>query len=304
MTLGFAKMDKFLAKFRDQYCIPEKEWASHLWEPTAACLEEAFSILLHSLSNVSVSDDTAFYVLIAENSVSRLYDMSASMVACLACGTTGGVESLARVVVEGSWTTRFLVEGDYKKRMFAYLFQYTREHPRKLDEWKRIVENTRPEDHSTLAGILARKTYIETMHDFINELREDSGQPEIEDLWKYWMKSLFNRCESLGNQEKYYTHYHRLSADSHHNAEQTIQYLHGKFLEAEFGIEDVQSKFAIEAVNYAAMMAASAVDEAIVAAVTACDRFGAHYDSSAIAFVRSRLQQQEDILGQHAGAPI
>jgi hypothetical protein len=266
-------MDPFLEAFREQYCIPEKGWAPDLWEQTASCLQEAFAILPRSLSNVPSSGDTGFYLRIAENTVGRLYDVSSSMISCLACGTTGGVESLARVVIEGSWTTRFVLGGDYKKRMFAYLFQYTREHPRKLEEWRQIVESTRPGDEFTLAAIAGRKIYIEGMHDFINKIRIGAGQPDIDELLKHWTKSLFGRCESLGNQEKYYTHYHRLSADSHHNAEQTIQYLHGYFAEAELGLANVLSTIGSETIHYSAMMAALAVDEAIVAAATACDRF-------------------------------
>lgn len=296
-------MDQFLKAFRDQYCIPEKEWAPDLWEQTASCLQEAFAILPRALSSVSASGDTGFYLRIAENTVGRLHDVSASMVSCLACGTTGGVESLARVVIEGAWTTRFIMSGDYKKRMFAYLLQYLREHPRKLDEWRRIVESTRPGDEFTLAAIAGRKTYIEGMHDFIDKIRTEIGQSSVDDLLKHWTKSLFGRCESLGNQEKYYTHYHRLSADSHHNAEQTIQYLHGYFVEAELGIKDVLSTIGSETIHYSAMMAALAVDEAIVAAVAACDRFGAIYDQSAIEGVRRKIRQHADRLGQNAGAP-
>jgi len=296
-------MDPFLQSFREQYCIPDKEWASHLWEPTASCLQEAFSILTRALSNVSSSGDTGFYLRIAENTIGRLYDVSASMVSCLACGTTGGVENLARVVIEGSWTTRFVLGGDYKKRMFAYLFQYTREHPRKLEEWRQIVESTRPDDEFTLTAIAGRKIYIEGMHDFINKIRTEVGQPEIDELLKHWKKSLFDRCESLGDQEKYYTHYHRLSADSHHNAEQTILFLHGYFAEAQFGLENVLSKIGSETIHYSAMMAALAIDEAIVAAVAACDRFGAVYDQSVIEGVRLRINEHANTLGHNAGAP-
>ncbi len=296
-------MDQFLKAFRDQYCIPEKEWAPYLWEQTASCLQEAFAILPRALSSVSASGDTVFYLRIAENTVGRLYEVSASMVSCLACGTTGGVESLARVVIEGAWTTRFMMDGDYKKRMFAYLFQYLREHPRKLDEWRQIVESTRPGDEFTLAAIAGRKTYIEGMHDFIERIRKEVGQSSVDDLLKHWTKSLFGRCESLGNQEKYYTHYHRLSADSHHNAEQTIQYLHGYFVGAELCVKDVLSTIGSETIHYSAMMAALAVDEAILAAVAACDRFGAEYDQSAIEGVRHKIRLHADRLGQSAGAP-
>ena len=296
-------MDQFLKSFRDQYCIPEKDCAPELWEQTASCLQEAFEILPGALSSISVSGDTGFYLRIAENTVGRLYDVSSSMVSCLACGTTGGVESLARVVIEGAWTTRFVMGGDYKKRMFAYLLQYTREHPRKLDEWRQIVESTRPDDEFTLAAIEGRKIYIEGMHDFIDKIRTEVGQPSIDELLNHWTKSLFRRSESLGNQEKYYTHYHRLSADSHHNAEQTIQYLHGYFAEAELGLKNVLAKIASDTVNYSAMMAALAVDEAIVAAVTACDRFGADYDQSVIEGVRRKINQHANHLGQSAGAP-
>jgi len=225
------------------------------------------------------------------------------MISCLACGTTGGVESLARVVIEGAWTTRFVMGGDYKKRMFAYLLQYLREHPRKLEEWRQIVESTRPDDEFTLAAIAGRKTYIEGMLEFIDKIRTEVGQPSVDDLLKHWTKSLFGRCESLGNQEKYYTHYHRLSADSHHNAEQTIQYLHGYFVEAESGFKNVLSTIGSETIHYSAMMAALAVDEAIVAAVAACDRFGADYDQSAIEGVRRKIRLHADRLGQSAGAP-
>ncbi|HEY4281618.1 MAG TPA: DUF5677 domain-containing protein [Chthoniobacterales bacterium] len=297
-------MDKFARSFRDQFCISENERTSQLWEETASGLQEAFSILPSSLSKVSPVGDTGFYLRIAENSIGRLYETSASMVACLACGASGGVESLARVVIEGAWTTRFLLEGDYKKRMFSYLFQYTREHPRKLAEWRSIVERTRPNDCTTLAAIDGRATYIEDMHNFIDEIRKAIGQPEIEELLKYWTKSLFSRCNSLGEQEKYYTHYHRLSADSHQNAEQTIQYVHGYFMEAECGIKDVLDKIGFEIVHYSAMMAALAVDEAIVAALAACNRFGADYDMTTIDRVRHRLRAHAAILGQNAGSPI
>jgi hypothetical protein len=107
----------------------------------------------------------------------------------------------------------------------------------------------------------------------------------------------------LRNQEKYYTHYHRLSADSHHNAEQTIQYLHGYFAEAQFGLENVLSMIGSETIHYSSMMAALAIDEAIVAAVAACDRFGAVYDQSVIEGVRLRINEHANTLGHNAGAP-
>jgi len=158
-------------------------------------------MLTGSLSNVASSGDTGFYLRIAENTVGRLYEASASMISCFACGTTGSVDSLARVVIEGSWTTRFVLGGDYKNRMFAYLFQYTRKHPRKHEEWREIVESTRPDDKFTLTAISCRKIYIEGMHDFINKIRTEVGQPDIDELLRHWTKSLFGRCESLGEQK-------------------------------------------------------------------------------------------------------
>jgi hypothetical protein len=296
------KMNQFLEAFRDKYCISENKWGPDLWEETASCLQEAFTIFTRSLSDLSVNSDTAFYLLIAENTIGRLYDVSASMISCLASGATGGVESLARVVIEGAWTTRYMMDGDYKKRMFAYLFQYLREHPRKLDEWQQIVESTRPDDEFTLAMIAGRKAYIEEVYHFIDGIRTEAGHASVGDLLKHWTKSLFARCESLGNQEKYYTHYHRLSADSHHNAEQTIQYLHGYFAEA-MGIKGCLSKMASESIHYSAMMAALAVGEAIVAACAACDRFGAQYDQSAINGLRHKIRRHADRLAHSAGAP-
>jgi Family of unknown function (DUF5677) len=296
-------MDKFLKAFQEQYCIPEQAWVPEFWEQTASCLQEAFALLLHALSSVPTSGDTGFYLRIAENTVGRLYDVSASMVSCLACGTTGGVESLARVVIEGAWSTRFIMGGDYKKRMFAYLLQYTREHPRKLDEWRKIIECTRPDDEYTLAAIAGRKMYIEDMHDFIDKIRAEVGQASIDDLLKHWTKSLYSRCESLGNQEEYYAYYHRLSADIHHNAEHTIQYLHGYFAEAEMGRKNMLSTMSSEAVHYSAMMAALAVDEAIVAAIAACETFGADYDQAVIEGLRGRLNDYAYKLGNSVGAP-
>jgi hypothetical protein len=213
------------------------------------------------------------------------------------------VEPLARVVIEGAWTTRFVMGGDYKKRMFAYLLRYTSDHPRKLDKWRQFVESTRPDDEFTLKAIADRKIYIEGMHDFIDKIRTEVGQDSIDDLRKHWPTSLSDRCKSLGNQEKYYTHYHRLSADSHHNAEQTIQYLHGYFSDAELGLKNVLSTIGSETIHYSAMMAALAVDEAIVAAATACDTFGADYDQSVIEVVRRKINKHANRLGQSCGAP-
>ncbi len=51
------------------------------------------------------------------------------------------------------------------------------------------------------------------------------------------------------------------------------------------------------------MMAAHVVDEAIVVAVTACDRFGAEYDQSVIERVRCKIEEHANKLGQSAGAP-
>jgi hypothetical protein len=295
--------DSFLEAFCKHYGIRVEKTTRHLWTETASCLQEAFSILTQSLSSVPASGDIGFYLRIAENSVGRLYDTSSSLVACMACGATGGVESLARVVIEGAWTTRYILEGDYKKRMFAYLFQYTREHPRKLAEWKAIVEESRPGDSLTLDAIDGRMSYITGLHDFIEAIRDSIGQPDIDELLKHWSKSLFNRCDSLGEKEKYYTRYHRLSADSHHNAEQTLQYLHGYFAEAEHGMKGFLAKIGVETIHYSGMMAALAVDEAIVAAMSACEKFGAAFDRSVLDRVRKRLEAHAATLMLNAGAP-
>lgn len=294
--------DYFLA-FKNAYHLPETEWAPQLWKETATCLEESFAILTSSLADASKFGDNGLYLRIAENCVGRLYENSSSMIACLACGTTSGVEALARVVIEGAWTTRYILEGDYKKRMFSYIFQYLREHPRKLSEWKALVEKRRPDDELTLQAVSGRKDFIDKMYSFFNQLRHSVNLPEVELLMTHWSGSLFKRCEAIGETEKYYTHYHRLSADSHQNAEQTMLYLFGYFMQIETG-ESVLDKIGLETIYYSSMMAALAVDEAIVAAALACDTLSTKYSKTQIIGVRKRLRQTAELLGSQAGAPI
>ena len=70
---------------------------------------------------------------------------------------------------------------------------------------------------------------------------------------------LFDRFKATDHTDSYWTIYHRLSAATHGNAEETIRWLLGMYPLLDSGDDRLLTKVGIETVNYTAMMLRFAV---------------------------------------------
>lgn len=249
-----------------------------------------------------VEPDDGLYLRALENLSDRLFELCESMLVCLATGVTAGVEPLARAVVEGSVNLAYISDSNHKERLFAFFFQYLKEHKRKLDEWGQHVRKT-GEDPRTLSAIQSREAWRSGMFRWIDQMRSDLGVPAEEELLNRWPKSFFRRCESLGKAETYLTSYHRLSAGAHVSAEDTLGYLFGYYLAATSQNHDAFERICAEAVAYSAVMARIAIIHYIDSSSTACEAVRTSVNSEALNRLKEELVGGIEELAPAAGVP-
>jgi hypothetical protein len=129
----------------------------------------------------------------------------------------------------------------------AFMGKWLDEHTRKLNEWRKEVEDKEYQEHIT-ALINDRLEALQLYEQYVQLIgRKFKVSPE-----KYnelWTNSLFKRFDKLKKAEDYYSIYHRLSGSSHMTAEDTISFMLALQMP-----DHIRIKMSKEAIAYSTMM--------------------------------------------------
>ena len=291
-------------------------WAHHgitspkgtsLAEPAIVPLEIASRIFTAAFDQTPTPQETSGIVLRAlENLSDRLYEQAAGMLVCLGTGSAAAAETIARTVIEGAFNLLFIVSRDHEARLFAFFHRYLQEHDRKLREWQQF-ESTKaqtPEQTAILHAIAVRASAHQTISEFVKRLGEGLGFQQVNALSQYWPNTLYERCEQINKAGQYLTSYHRLSASSHINAEETIRWLFGYYHAAIGQNAQLLQNLSLESVNYSAMITRIAVDHYIEASTATCCALSADLDHISLRKTRSELHASIDTIAPATGAQL
>lgn len=280
--------------------------APALVEPAIVALDTAHHIFAVAFENAPEPEKASGMIRCAlENLSNRLYEQAAGMLVCLGTGSAAAAETIARTVIEGAFNLQFIVTKDHEARLFAFFYQYLREHGRKLRDWQQL-ENTKqqtPEQRALVNAITERMSAHEIMSGFVKSLGKGHGFERPESVAQYWPSSLYKRCEQMDKAGQYLTSYHRLSASSHINAEETIRWLFGIHYSAVGQDSRLPEKLSVETVSFSAMMTRIAVVHYIDANIATCRALNSKYDEVSIRETLTQLSKSIDAIASAAGAP-
>jgi hypothetical protein len=280
--------------------------ASILSEPAIEALESSKQLFTEAFSKSPLPEPTSGVWLRAlENLSDRLYEQAVGMLICLGTGSAAAAETIGRTIIEGAFNLLYISSQHHKERLFSYFYQYLNEHNRKLDEWQNY-EKTRPSEKNNfdiLKAIEDRRQAHQAMYTFVEILREGLSLPSPESLTKHWPRSLFKRCEQIDRVVEYLTSYHRLSASSHINAEETIRWLLG-YYHASNDRYDIFEKLGLETINYSAMMSRISTLLYIESSAEVCRALDAPVEPKLLYWIITKLKQSISDISTSAGCPI
>lgn len=201
-----------------------------------------------------VQDSDGFYFCAFQNLIDRIYEQAEGMLAVAAAGCLAAAETIARTVIEASFNLMFMTHSNREARLFAYFRLYLSEHERKISEWKSTVEKHADESdrNIVLAAIKSRSQLLDGMRSFIEEIASGIGIGQTKQ--GEWPTSLYKRCETIGRAGDYLTSYHRLSASSHVNAEESIRWLMGMYMLLTTQNKALFESMGLETACYSVMM--------------------------------------------------
>jgi hypothetical protein len=278
-----------------------------LAEPAIAALETAHRIFGLAFEQTPLPKSTTGVGLRAlENLSDRIYEQAVGMLVCLGTGSAAAAETIARTVIEGAFNLQFIVSQNYEHRLFAYFYQYLQEHERKLDEWQRDVNaraGRESERDPVLSAIKDHRQTLRGMVSFVESLIQGLALGKPNELSKHWPNSLFKRCEQIDHSADYLTSYHRLSASSHINAEETIRWLLGYYYSAMDQNSEFRNRLAVETLCYSAMMTRIAVRHYIEATAATCLALNTKIDKDLIRKISSDLVSSIELIASDAGCP-
>jgi len=280
---------------------------SSLAEPAIVALDSAHRIFAAAFNEAPEPKETSGMIRCAfENLSNRLYEQAAGMVVCLGTGSAAAAETLARTVIEAAFNLQFMASKDHEARLFAFFYQYLKEHERKLRDWKHLefAKSKTASQMAILKAISDHESALQRMFEFVKDLGKGVGFEQPETVSQYWPSSLFKRCEEMDKAGDYLTSYHRLSASSHVNAEETIRWLFGICHSAIGPYKRLTEKLRLETVSYTAMMTRIAVAHYIEANAVTCRALDADYDRVPIGKTLKQLSQSIDDIASAAGSAI
>lgn len=253
----------------------------------------------HQSSNHQ-SSEHELLSLIHVNLLCRIFDQIDGMLLCISGGIGQSSEALARVVVESAVTTKLVFSHkDVTILLIGYLDAWHIEHEKQIKTWKSLHD---PTDHGGLlhARINSRLDWIQEQSEFIDAISETFcvNRNSARNEWKKYGK-LISRFEALGRKPDYYSVYHRLSASSHHNAEETVSWLRGFLEHGAVG----QSAIERESFSYSVMMAHIATTYVLEAAMIHC-AIHLRYDYiDEIKRCISGIENVVSVISESAGVP-
>ena len=258
----------------EHICDGEGAWGDgvRLAGPAIHAFRETKSVLHESLREIGVLEGTDGVILhTLQNLLGRIEEQTEGMLVCMSTGCGAAAETVARTVVETSINFIYILKGHRAKRIFSFFRIYLREHGKRLDEWSAFVAAQHSgEAARTIQEIISsRREGLDALRGFAEQIAVECGFPD-EPASYDWNKKLFERFKATGHSESYWTVYHRLSAATHGNAEDTIRWLLGICYRLIQQDEGPLLKLAEETVNYSAMMVRIAVRYYIEASIDLC----------------------------------
>jgi exonuclease VII large subunit len=283
-----------------------KPLGASLAEPAIVALETSHEMFATAFDQAPLPKPTSEIALCALRNLSdRIYEQAVGMLVCLGTGPAAAAETVARTVIEGAFNLQFIVSQDLESRLFAFFHRYLREHGEKLDDWQREVMGRSPNPgHSfELKGIDDQRLVLQHLLKFVKELRSGLGLEQPEQLARYWPHSLFKRCKETRASTDYLTSYHRLSASSHLNAEETIRWLLGHALTDSDQNQSFMRNLAMETVSYSAMMTRISVVHYLEATAATCRALDAAFDQTQLSKILLDLRTSVESISMDAGCP-
>lgn len=213
--------------------------AAFLAEPAIAALELARPLFVSAFDDAPLATETSGLVVRAfENMSDRLYEQATAMLVCLGSGWSAAAETLARTVIEGALNLCFIAAAHHEARLFAFFQQFLQEHRRQLLKWEQHeitaggTSGTPASGRTSvpLSDIAKTLSAHDQMSEFVRELARGFGFEKLEELSKHWPRRFDKRCEQISKSGDYLTSYHRLSASTHLNAEETLRWLLGLYV--------------------------------------------------------------------------
>jgi len=281
--------------------------APFLVEPAIVALDSAHLIFAAAFGSAPETKETSGMVLCAlENLSNRLYEQAAGMLVCLGTGSAAAAETVARTVIEGAFNLQFIVSKDHEARLFAFFYQYLKEHDRKLHDWQQLesAKTQTPEQIAISKAIAEQVSAHQAMSDFVKSLGKGLGFGRVETVMQHWPSSLYKRCEQMDKAGHYLTSYHRLSASSHINAEETIRWLFGTYYSVVRQDPRLPEKLSLETVSYSAMMTRIAVAHYIEANIVTCRALNTKYEEVSLQKTMIQLAKSIDEIASAAGSTI
>ena len=279
-----------------------------LAEPAIVALELARPLFVTALDQAPLPKETSGLVVRTfENISDRLYEQAAGMLVCLGIGSSGAAETLARTVIEGALNLCFIAAADHEARLLAFFQQFLQEHRRQLVEWQdHVIKAAATPASGRTSPLLSDITRTLSAHDqmseFVRKLARGFGFEKLVEMSKYWPRSFHKRCEQIGKSSDYLTSYHRLSASTHLNAEETLRWVLGFYVTGTGRDPECQRKLGAETVFFAAMMTRIAVKHYIEANEATCRALNAAFDSTALQNLLTDLSASIEAVALAAGA--
>jgi hypothetical protein len=240
--------------------------------PAADPFLAARKIVDEALTNLGpFSQPEAITAHAITNFVARIEDQAEGMLASFLMGFPASSETIARTVVEMSVNLMYITRGDVPKRLFSFFRVYMREHKKHLEDWKAFISKQVPS--KTVAEVLEMIREAQEVADgtnkFLIDVANQCGVIDGPNSFE-WPNKIFERFKSADKIDSYWTVYHRLSAATHGNAEETIRYVIGEFCRTAYSDEEILVKLGIETISFSAMMLCVAVRFYIESAACVC----------------------------------
>jgi len=185
------------------------------------------------------------------------------------CGPTSELSS--RAAIEFAASIMFILRGDRRLRLLAYLDDYISAVRLQVRRWRDTIAKlpvAAQLDHTRAAT--QREQANEVLSGIVEQIRINFGVGSQQEVWP----SVAGRFEAIGAADHYRTVYARLSSQTHSDAEETLRYFVGVIS----GSEELMNNIGIETVEFTRMMLFFAVSDFAKASIA----FASVYDWSEI----------------------
>jgi hypothetical protein len=200
------------------------------------------------------------------------------------CGPTSELSS--RAAIELAASIMFILQGNRRLRLLAYLDDYIKGVRIQVRRWRDTIPKLRGDaqpDHSR--AISQREQANEVLSRIVEQIRLNFGVGTQQEVWP----SVAGRFEAVGAADHYRTVYARLSSQTHSDAEETLRY----FVGAISGSAELMDNMGIETVEFTRMMLFFAVSDFVKASIA----FASIYNwSKIVATLRGALPELDACL--------